>query len=454
MKVTVAIIGAGHAGLSMSQRLTARGIDHVVLERGQVANSWRTERWDSLRLLTPNWQTRLPGASYAGDDPDGYMSSGELADAVDAYGRAIDAPVTTDTTVTRLARTDGGYVVETSRSTWRARSVVIASGASNLASIPLAAALVPRGVRSLHALDYRNPDQLDDRAVLVVGASATGVQLADEIQRSGRMVTLSVGEHVRVPRTYRGRDVFWWLERAGVLGQSTGDVDDIARARRVPSPQLVGSASHASLDLNTLRAGGVRIVGRMAHIADGRAQFAGSLANVCALADLKLGRLLDVFDDWAVQAALDGDLDGPHRYEPTRVDPRSPLELDLASGEFGTVIWATGYRPDYSWLDLPLLDRRGRIRHDDGVVTDAPGCYVLGLNFLRRRGSSYISGAVGDTADLADHLRRHLDRESAAPRADYSSSKLLRKARVRSASSGVPGASRIASSVAPASMNR
>jgi putative flavoprotein involved in K+ transport len=408
MNVTTVVIGAGHSGLAMSRRLSERSIDHVLLERGQVANSWSTERWDSLRLLTPNWHTRLPGADYRGSDPDGYMSSREVADMMRRYAVTIEAPVVTDTRVTRVWRDGDDFRVETSNGEWRARTLVIASGAANRAAVPAVAEALPPEVASVAAFDYRNPDQLDERDVLVVGASATGVQLAEEIQRSGRRVTISVGEHVRMPRTYRGRDVFWWLDHAGVLAQTASEIDDLVRARSVPSPQLVGTSARTSLDVNALRRRGVRVVGRLGHIGDGRAQFAGSLANICALADLKMNRLLQLFDEWSEEAATADDLLPSERFEPTVVDPNSPLQIDLRSGQFGTVIWATGYQPDYSWLDLPVLDRKGRIRHDGGVVHDAPGCYVLGLNFLRRRGSTYISGATRDTDEIAGHLSAHL----------------------------------------------
>src|SRR5262245_24860333 len=237
----------------MSHRLSARSIDHVLLERGDVANSWRTERWDSLRLLTPNWRTRLPGSEYGGDDPDGYMSSREVAELMSEYAGSIAAPVVTNTTVSRVSRDEAGYRIETSNGEWRARTVVIASGGANRAAVPQVAELVPEHVRSLTSFDYRSPADLDERGVLVVGASATGVQLAEEIQRSGRQVTLSVGEHVRMPRVYRGQDVFWWLDHAGVLAQTTDDVDDLVRARNVPSPQLVGTPQRGSLDINALR---------------------------------------------------------------------------------------------------------------------------------------------------------------------------------------------------------
>ena len=207
MHVTTVIVGGGHAGLAMSRRLTDRSIDHVVIERGEVANSWRTERWDSLRLLTPNWQTRLPGAPYDGPDPDGFMTMPEVVSFIDRYARAVDAPVQTGTTVTRLsARGDGreGYEVVTDRGVWTCASVVLASGAANVAAVPALAAAVPPSVRMVTPMTYRSPADLDERGVLVVGASATGVQLADEIRRTGRAVTIAVGEHVRLPRTYRG----------------------------------------------------------------------------------------------------------------------------------------------------------------------------------------------------------------------------------------------------------
>jgi putative flavoprotein involved in K+ transport len=412
MRTTTIIIGAGHAGLAMSRRLTERSIDHVVLERGEVANSWRTERWPSLRLLTPNWQTRLPGRAYQGDDPDGFASTPEVIGFLQGYADAASAPVQTHTTVTAVRAADAGYEVVTTVGVWRCDSVVVASGACNRAVVPDVAAGVPPSVAMVTPMAYRAPDELDDRGVLVVGASATGVQLADEIHRSGRPVTLAVGEHVRLPRLYRGRDIFWWMEGSGVLDQRYDEVDDLVRARNVPSPQLVGTPQRVTLDLNTLLERGVRIVGRLGGIVDGMAQFSGSLANLCKLADLKLDRLLDTFDTWADAVGLAGDVEAPHRFAPTAAGASQTLSLDLRRGEIGTVVWACGYRPDYSWLHLPVLDRRGRVIHDGGVVRDAPGVYLLGIPFLRRRRSSFISGADHDSEDLADHLLQGLGRTS------------------------------------------
>ncbi len=287
------------------------------------------------------------------------------------------------------------------------RAVVLASGACNLPSVPSLAQALPPHVQSVTPFDYRNPGHLPDGGVLVVGASATGVQLADEIARSGRAVVLSVGEHVRLPRTYRGRDVLWWMDASGVWNQRYDEVDDLMRARRLPSPQLVGTPERRTLDLNSLTAAGVELVGRLAGVRDGQALFSGGLRNQFALADLKMNRLLTTFDDWSRVHGRDGDVDLPERLEPTRAPSSSRLNLDLRKGEIRSIIWATGFRPDYSWLDVPVVDHKGYLRHDGGVV-DAPGLYVLGLPVLRRRKSSFIHGAEDDARELVDHLVTYL----------------------------------------------
>ena len=409
---TTIIIGAGHSGLAMSSHLTARSIDHVVLERGEVANSWRTERWDSLRLLTPNWQTRLPGYSYTGDVPDDFMSMEEVVRFIQRYSELARAPVVTGTQVMRVTPRDGGYELSTSQGPWRCRNLVIASGACNIASVPPLNAALPARVTSLTPLVYRNPALLPEGGVMIVGASASGIQLARELHASGRRVVLSVGEHVRMPRTYRGRDIQWWMNAIGAMDVRYDTLEDIERARRLPSLQLIGTAEHATIDLNSLRKAGVELVGRLVGLRDGKVQFSGSLANVCALADLKLNRLLASIDDWVTANGLAGRFAEPQRYEPTDVGPETKLSLDLVAHGIRTVIWATGYRPDYSWLDVPVFDRKGRIQHDGGIVA-APGMYVMGLPFMRRRKSSFIDGAGDDAADLAAHLAQSLARAAA-----------------------------------------
>ncbi|HEU5391048.1 MAG TPA: NAD(P)-binding domain-containing protein [Streptosporangiaceae bacterium] len=406
--MTVVVIGAGHAGLAASRFLGDRSIDHVVLERGEVANSWRRERWDSLRLLTPNWQSRLPGLRYEGPDPDGYMTAGEVTDLIERFAAVSRAPVRTGEDVTSVRQAGDGYLVTSGGGEIAARAVVIASGACNRPSVPRFSGEVPASVEQLTPFDYRDPGKLPDGGVLVVGASATGVQLAAELQRSGRPVTLSVGEHVRLPRTYRGRDVLWWMDTAGVWDQRYDEMDDLNRARRLPSPQLVGTPERTTLDLNTLTALGVELVGRWAMVRDGRALFSGGLRNMFSLADLKLRRLLDTFDEWALTSGRDAEFSPPERLEPTRAPESSRLALDLGSGEIRSIVWATGFRPDYGWLDVPVVDAKGQLEHEGGVV-GSPGLYALGLPVLRRRRSTFICGIEDDAREVTVHLAGYLD---------------------------------------------
>jgi putative flavoprotein involved in K+ transport len=406
-QLTTIVVGAGHAGLAASHFLGERSIDHLVLERGEVANSWRQDRWDSLRLLTPNWQSRLPGHRYQGSDPDGYMTMPEVVEFIDGFAKTVGAPVRSGVDVTSMSRVGGEYHLSTSDGEFRAGSVVIATGACNLPTVPSLTDAVPRSVTQVTAFDYRNPSQLPDGGVLVVGASATGVQLAAELQQSGRPVTLAVGEHVRLPRMYRGRDVLWWMDNAGVWAQRYDEVEDLTRARRLPSPQLVGTPQRMTLDLNALMAMGVELVGRWAAVRDGRALFSGGLRGVCSLADLKMDRLLDTFDEWARSHGYDDEVDPPDRFAPTALAGPTRLQLDLRSGEIRTIVWATGFRPDYRWLDVPVIDPKGQLRHDGGVV-ESPGLYALGLPVLRRRNSTFIVGIEDDAREVIGRLAADL----------------------------------------------
>jgi len=290
---------------------------------------------------------------------------------------------------------------------WQCRSVVLASGACNIPSVPAIAESLPADIQSVTPHQYRNPEQLDSGGVMVVGASATGLQLAEEIHRSGRPVTIAVGEHVRMPRIYRGRDILWWLDRVGISDERYDEVDDVARARRLPSPQLVGTREKTTLDLNAMTAKGMRLVGRLMGFNGEVAQFSGSLKNVCALADLKMNRMLNTIDEWVDENDDAASFDPPERFDPTRVDESPPLTLDVKQEGIRTILWATGFRPDYSWLDVPVLNHKGMIRHDGGVV-ESPGMYVIGLPVLRRRKSSFIHGVEDDARDLHAHLANYL----------------------------------------------
>lgn len=403
----VVIVGAGQAGLAMSWHLSARGIDHVVLERGAVAHAWRTERWDSLRLLTPAWLCGLPGRPYAGPDPEAFLPAAATADLLADYARRIEAPVRAGQPVVRARRTGRGFEVVTAADRVTADALVVATGAAAEAHVPPWAAALPPTVAQWTALDYRRPGQLPEGEVLVVGASASGAQIADELARAGRPVTLAVGEHVRVPRTYRGVDIHRWLHRIGLLDERWDEADDIDRARRLPSFQLIGTPERRDLSLTTLQQAGVRLVGRAMTLDGHRLLCSGGLAHQVAAADLKANRLLRRIDEHATAHGLDGHLPPAHDLAPTGLPPTVPTELDVR--RFRSVVWATGYRPRFPWLDPAAFDRRGRIRHDGGVG-HLDGLYVLGLPFLRRRRSSFISGVGPDAADLATHLHSQLSR--------------------------------------------
>jgi putative flavoprotein involved in K+ transport len=343
------------------------------------------------------------------------MAMGEVVEFIETFAKVTSAPVVTEANVTSLRSRGEGYQVLSSRGEVHCRAVIIATGACNQPVVTAFAEAMPSSIEQLTPFEYRNPDQLAEGGVLVVGASATGVQLAAELQRSGRPVTLSVGEHVRLPRTYRGRDVLWWMEASGLWDQRYDEIDDLTRARRLPSPQLVGTPERATLDLNALGAMGVELVGRWADMRDGRALFSGGLRNMFTLADLKMGRLLGTFDEWALDHGRDADVGAPERLVPTRVPGTARLQLDLRSGEIRTIVWATGFRPNYQWLDAPVLDQKGQLRHEGGVV-DMPGLYVLGLPVLRRRKSTFIHGIEDDAREVVDHLAGYLagDRRSRA----------------------------------------
>lgn len=415
-RTTVVIIGAGQAGLAMSRCLTDRSIDHVLLERGGTAQSWRTERWDSLRLLTPNWLSRLPSWSYRGDDPDGFMTALEVAAHLDSYRRSFAAPVMNETMVCAVDSTPAGFHVETSTGPWECKAVVVASGAASNPRIPALSSQLPSDIAQVAPIHYRNPDQLADGGVLVVGPSASGAQIAHELASAGRDVTMAVGDHVRLPRTYRGMDIHWWMDTIGQLDERYDEMEDLVRARRLPSLQLVGSPSRRNLGLNDLQHAGVNLIGRFAGIAGPKAQFSGSLANVCASADLKQNRLLDRIDEFVVESGCAAELGEPTRPAPTNV-PAPCTERALA--DFKTVIWATGFKPEYPWLEQHLLDRKGAIQHDGGVMNE-PGMYVLGLPFTRRRKSSFLDGVGPDARFLSEHLTSYLDRQAVGAR--YSAS--------------------------------
>ena len=400
-ETTVVIIGAGQAGLAMSWQLRQRSIEHVVLERASIANSWANERWDSLRLLTPNWLARLPGAAYNGPDADGYMFASEFAERLRDYGS--DAPVIEGAGVEAVRTVANGFDVETAGGSWSCLAVVVATGASNNPYVPAVASQFPGAAVQLTPTEYRNPAQIVDGPILIVGASASGAQLADELTRSGRDVTLSVGRHRRMIRRYRGHDIFWWMDTIGML-DDVPDSLNLEGERQLPSLQLVGTTDVVDLDLGTLLAKGVRIVGRIESVVGTVAQLGTSVALDSRNADVELDAVLHRIDRYVEDHGMCDECGPVERPRPLPI-PEVPDQLDVAG--FATVIWATGFKPHLPWLERDLLDGRGGIVHHSGVMS-RPGMFVTGMPFGLRRRSGFIDGAGPDAEDLVALVAAHV----------------------------------------------
>jgi putative flavoprotein involved in K+ transport len=401
-KIDTLVIGGGQAGLAMSYRLKQRGLSHLVLERGRIAERWRSERWDGLRFQFPNWSVRLPDFPFQHGDPDGFATSGEIVEFLDAYAAFVAPPIRCGVEVKRLQRRDGeafGLVAETSDGAIEARNVVVATGPYQRPKVPH---LLDdsSGIFQVHASRYQNSAQLPPGAVLVVGCGASGAQIAEELLRSGRRVYLSVGRHRRMPRRYRGRDLIWWLAAMGLLQRPTEE-----RGPDRSLPLITGAFGGNTIDFRLFAAEGVTLLGRMEAANEGVIDFAPDLAKRLTYGDASYAFFLDMADahverhdlkmpqDPAARAVLP---DPPCLLEPLR-------RLDLRATDIGAVIWATGYGFDLGWIDAPVLNARGEPVHVRGI-TAVPGLYFLGLQWLSKLNSSLLSGVGDDAAVLADHI--------------------------------------------------
>jgi len=402
------IIGGGQAGLAMSRCLLERGIDHVILERGRLGQRWRDERWDSLRLLSPNWMARLPHYRYEGNDPDGFMTMREFIRYLEAYAESFEAPLRTGTTVELVERVDSNRLrVVTDRGEWGCRNVVIATGFCDKPRVPKFASALPPAIRQVAPSDYRRPSQLPAGNVVVVGASATGAQIAEELLDSGREVTLAVGTHVRLPRRYRGRDILSWMVEMGAFRAPA----DPAEERLAPPPQLVGHPDNRDLDLGRLQTRGVRLVGRATAAQADRMLFADDLRETLAKADAGLIGLLEKIDGY-IAANVDGPVQPGANVSPIHC-PEPAREIVYADAGITTVIWATGYERSCPWLQLPVVNERGDIAHTRGVTVD-PGVVCLGMRFQATKGSNLIDGVGADAEELAEYIATRADTRSAA----------------------------------------
>ena len=391
VEIETVVVGAGQAGLALSHHLSRAGHEHVLLERGSVGQRWH-ERWDSLTLLSPNWMNRLPGVPAA-NDPDGFVSRTDVIAHLEAYARSFDAPVLEGLEVTRIVRRGASFHVETTGGSWVARSVVLATGD---AAAPYAPFPGPPEIASLHSADYRRADLLPDGPLLVVGAGATGQQLALELSLSGRDVVLSVGRHSRAPRRYRGRDIFDWLEVLGDFDRKVDELSNVEAAKRVPLFPLSGANGGEDLGLDRLAALGITITGRLEGFDGLRAVFADDLTENVAAADARLVKVLRRIDAHPLARGTDGAHPAP------LVLPAGPRTVDLDG--FGAVVWATGFRPAYPFLQIDgALDRGGEIIQQHGM-TRVSGLYVLGLAYQSRRSSHFIGGVGRDAETIARRI--------------------------------------------------
>jgi len=407
-RTDVIIVGGGQAGLVMSRSLSLRGIDHVVIERGRIGERWHAERWRSLHLLTTNCMSALPGLPHVGRDPDAFMPAKDFAAYLGRYANAIASPVINGADVLKVEPDAGGFRVATTAGLWRSRAIVVATGACETPFRPPMARALASSVLQMSPTEYWQPGELPQGGVLVVGASSTGAQLAEEIHASGRRVILSVGEHTRVPRRYRGRDIYAWMETAGILDDPALEGGNLDAARRQPSLQVVGRPDNRDLDLGVLSRLGVRLVGRLSSVDGAKAGFAGDLARTTQASHLRMSRILDRIDACIEERGREAPAADPLARVPF-LAAADPQILDLQRERVRTVVWATGYARRYPWLRSPVLDGRGEIVHRGGV-TASPGLYVLGLTFLRRRRSSFINGCGLDAEDLAPIVEAHLGR--------------------------------------------
>jgi putative flavoprotein involved in K+ transport len=399
--IDTVVVGAGQAGIAMSEHLGNLGVPHLLLERARIAERWRTGRWDSLVANGPAWHDRFPGREFSEFGADEFVPKEKIADYFVEYAAQIDAPIRTGVEVTNVTRNPGkaGFIIETSQGRIEAYRVVSATGPFQRPVIP-AIAPVDAGLCQIHSADYRNPGQLPEGGVMVVGGGSSGVQIADELNRAGRKVYLSVGAHGRPPRTYRNRDFVWWL---GVLG--LWDVEAMAPGTEHVTIAVSGAYGGKTIDFRELAHQGITLVGLTESFSDGKARFRADLVENIRKGDANYLSVLDAADAYIVRNGLDL----PEEPLARRVlaDPEcltNPIrELDLRDAGVRSIIWATGYATDFSWLPGGALDEKGKPRHQRGVSSE-PGVYFVGLPWLSRRGSSFIWGVWHDARHVAEHI--------------------------------------------------
>ncbi|MCP8347600.1 FAD-dependent oxidoreductase [Pseudomonas sp. FBF18] len=415
-RIDTLVVGAGQAGVAMSEHLGRLGVQHLVLERNRIAEAWRTGRWDSLVANGPAWHDRFPGLEFEGLDADAFAGKDQVAAYFETYAKKIDAPIRTGVEVLKVERNEGrqGFTVQTSTGLIEANQVVVATGPFQRPVIPPIAPQLP-GITQLHSADYHNPRQLPEGAVLVVGAGSSGVQIADELQRAGKQVYLSVGAHDRPPRAYRNRDFCWWL---GVLG--LWDAEGVQPGKEHVTIAVSGARGGHTVDFRKLAHQGITLVGLTRAFDQGVVSFEANLAENIARGDENYLALLDAADDYIARNGLDlpEEPEARHMLPDPQCLTQPILELDLAKAGVSSIIWATGYSTDYSWLKVDAFKPDGKPQHQRGVSRE-PGIYFVGLPWLSRRGSAFIWGVWHDARHIAEHIvkqRTYFDYRDAAQR--------------------------------------
>ena len=398
--IETVIVGAGQAGLAMSYHLSRCGREHIVLDRARVAERWRTQRWDSLMFQFPNWSIELPGRSYSGTDPDGFSHKSEVLAFIEGYAAWIRPPLRTGVEVLSLrpASRPDGYLVTTNAGAFETRNVVIATGPYQRPRVPSLSAELPPDLMQMHAAEYRSPRELPPGAVLVVGSGASGCQIAEELLVTGRHVFFAIGRHRRVPRRYRGHDVFWWRRTLGYLDQKA---EDTPSEMRLPPPLVTGVGGGHDVDIRSYASDGMTLLGHVREIRDGRITVADDLEENLAAGDRTLDKFFSAVHDYLRSRDIDAADIG------TPISPRGVLKstdrIDLRASDIRSVIWATGYQLDFRWVELPILDERGEPIQRRGV-TSAPGIYFLGLAWMHKVKSSFLYGVGEDAEYLAGRI--------------------------------------------------
>ena len=398
----VVIVGGGQAGLSMSYCLKERGLDHIIFEKNQIANAWRSQRWDSFCLVTPNWQCQLPGYPYKGNEPEGFIKKDEIVAYIENYARSFDPPIREGVEVLNLRRGDRGiFEVTTSIGDYTADQVVVAAGAYHQPKIPKISERLPEHILQVHSSKYKNPESLPEGAVLVIGTGQSGCQIAEDLHLAGRKVHLCVGSAPRSPRRYRGKDAVEWLDLMGYYELSIDQHPQKEKVRSKANHYLTGRDGGREIDLRRFALEGMQLHGRLKNISSHKLEFFNDLKQNLDGADAVSESIKKTIDNFIAKNNLDAPIEPP--YQPVWQPEMDIPDLDLAEANITTVIWCTGFQSDFSWIEIPVFDGKGYPGHDRGV-TEVKGLYFLGLPWLYTWGSGRFSGVAKDATYLADYI--------------------------------------------------